>query len=54
MKHWMLTDTHDKLGWDNFVEGRICNTYLQLVADGNCRIHCHHWTSKVCGPESFD
>ena len=32
-KHPMLAKTHDKLQWDNFVEGRICKTYLQLVAD---------------------
>ena len=30
--HKMLTQTHDKIGWDNFFEGRICKFFLEVVA----------------------
>ena len=29
----VLAATHDWLGWDNFVEGRICKMYLSVVKD---------------------
>ena len=31
--HQLLADVHDKLGWQNFVAGRISKLYLQVVAD---------------------
>ena len=31
--HQLLAEVHDKLGWQNFVAGRICKLYLQIVAD---------------------
>ena len=30
--HKILTHTHDKLGWENFVEGRIYRFFSELVA----------------------
>ena len=30
--HSILVRTHNKLGWDNFVEGRICKFYLDVVS----------------------
>ena len=32
-QHLFLAETHDKLGWDNFVEGRVVTTFLQFVED---------------------
>ena len=29
----VLAATHDRLGWDNFVEGRICKMYLTVAKD---------------------
>ena len=29
----VLADAHDRLGWDNFVEGRICKMYLTVAKD---------------------
>ena len=48
-KHQMLADMHNKLGWDNFVEGRICKTYLQLVADGGSS--CKYFSAKKWGTQ---
>ena len=28
----LLASIHDRLGWDNFVEGRICSMYIQVAA----------------------
>jgi len=32
-RHQVLAEVHDKLGWDNFVEGRICTMYLDVIED---------------------
>ena len=36
-KHQLLADVHDRLGWDNFVEGRLCSVYLEFLPPPDSR-----------------
>ena len=38
---WMTARFHDCLGWDNFVEGRICALWVEMQAK---EIHTHGLT----------
>lgn len=46
----MLPRTHDKLGWGNFVEGRICKLFLEVVAptfSRRSRVTPERWGQKL-------
>ena len=48
--HKMLAHTHDKLGWDNFVEGRIGKFFLEVVAPmfpRRSRMTPEHWRQRL-------
>ena len=49
-KYAMVVWIHDKLGWDNFLEGRICSAWLHLRQDNimtrNLRRSAGKWMMK--------
>jgi hypothetical protein len=43
--HLTVAEYHDRLGWDNFLEGRICALWLELrardLAERNLELECN-------------
>ena len=51
--HKILAHIHDKLGWENFVEGRISKFLLELVApmfSRRSRMTLERWGKRLVSP----
>ncbi len=47
----LASEYHDRLGWDNFVEGRICTLWVETrscdIADCHLERNTNHWAQDL-------